>query len=74
MHLRGFYHADFEERNVVRGRQRHRIIDLEHIYKHRCPWDSEHDDWNVGGYYEEDFPCDGLKTAGAYMDIWGEGI
>ena len=74
MHLSGFYHDEFKERHVVRGSQGYRIIGLRHISKHQCPWDLEHDDWNAGGYYNEDFPCEDLKWAGAHMNIWGEGI
>ena len=75
MHKSGFYHDDFSEKHVVRGSQGYRITGLKHISrKHQCPWDSERDNWNVGGYYSKSFPCEGLKMAGARMDIWKKGI
>ena len=73
MHLSGFYHDDFKERHVVRGSQGYRIIGLRHISKHQCPWDLDHDYWRFGEYYSEDFPCKGLKNAGARMNIWRKG-
>ena len=75
MHMCGFYHTKFAEEHVVCGPQGYRIISLKHISKkHQCPWDSERDNWNVGGYYSKSFPCEGLKMAGARMDIWKKGI
>ena len=74
MHKSGFYHDDFSEKHVVRGSQGYRITGLKHISrKHQCPWDSERDNWNVGEYCSEDFPCKGLKNAGARMNIWRKG-
>ena len=74
MHMRGFDHNDFKEKHVVRGSQGYRITGLYHISEnHQCPWDSERDDWNVGEYCSEDFPCKGLKNAGDRMNIWRKG-
>ena len=75
MHMDGFDHTEFVEKHVVRGSQGYRITGLKHISrKHQCPWDSERDNWNVGGYYNKNFPCEGLKTAGVRMNIWRRGI
>ena len=74
MHLRGFNHNDFEEKHVVGGSQGYRITGLYHISEnHQCSWDSERDNWNVGEYCSEDFPCNGLKNAGDRMNIWRKG-
>ena len=74
MHMCGFYHTKFAEEHVVCGPQRYCIIGLEHISEnHQCPWDSKRDNWNVGEYCSEDFPCKGLKIAGTRLNIWRKG-
>ena len=75
MHMCGFYHTKFAEEHVVCGPQGYRIIILKHISKkHQCPWDSERDDWKFGEYYNENFPCESLKIAGARLNIWRKSI
>ena len=68
--MHGFSHSDFAERNVVRGSHGHRIIDLECMPKHQCPW--KHN--IVCKDRDEYFPCQDLKRAADTMRIWREGI
>ena len=70
MHMHGFHHSDFAERNVVLGPQGHRIIDLERMSKHQCPLKYGH----VTTKCYEDIPSCGLRSAGVAMRIWREGI
>ena len=70
MHMHGFHHDDFEGRNVVLGPHGHRIIDLERMSKHQCPWESNIVCKDHGEY----FPCPDLKRAADTMRIWREGI
>ena len=70
IHMHGFSHSDFAERNVVRGPHGHRIIDLECMPKHQCPW--KHNIVCKGR--DEYFPCPDLKRAADTMHIWEKGI
>ena len=70
IHMHGFSHSDFAERNVVRGPHGHRIIDLELMSKHQCPWERN----IVCKDRDEYFPCPDLKRAANTMRIWREGI
>ena len=70
MHMHGFHHSDFAERNVVLGPQGHRIIDLERMYEHHCLWERGRFLINGCG----DFPCRDLRSAGGAMRIWRKGI